>query len=158
MNQSRLFHQTRWRLAFWYATVMGLILGISGLGVYEEIVHAHWQTLERELESVAGTLHDSIENTLKQPGRLEPATKQLLAQVEERHVLGAIHQDSYYVKLWDRSQQLVASFGIQPQGLRLTGVEENWRTIKDADGERYQQISLLLHTQDNLTCSAYFMP
>ena len=75
MNQNKLFHLTRWRLAAWYAVVMGFILGLCGLGVYQAIVHAHWQTLDRELKSVAGTLHDSIENTLKQPGRLEPITQ-----------------------------------------------------------------------------------
>lgn len=87
MHQNKLFNLTRWRLASWYALVMGSILGISGLGVYEAIVHAHWQTLNRELESVAGTLHDGIENTLKQPGRLEPSTWQILPEPSsKRHV------------------------------------------------------------------------
>lgn len=80
MQQNRLFSQTRLRLASWYVVVMGFILTLCGLGVYQAIVHAHWQTLDRELESVAGTLHDSIENTLKQPGRLEPIEKQLLPE------------------------------------------------------------------------------
>ncbi|MEQ8536787.1 MAG: hypothetical protein RIB93_04895 [Coleofasciculus sp. D1-CHI-01] len=33
MNQNRLFRSTRWRLAGWYAGVMGLILGVSGFWV-----------------------------------------------------------------------------------------------------------------------------
>src|SRR4028119_1825261 len=109
MNQNKLFHLTRWRLALWYGVVMGFILGLCGLGVYQAIVHAHWQTLDRELESVAGTLQDSIENTLKQPGRLEPTTQQLLPEErEKRHILGAIHQGDYYVRLLNNSNQLVA--------------------------------------------------
>lgn len=150
MNQNRLFHLTRWRLAAWYAVVMGFILGLCGLGVYQAIVHAHWQTLDRELESVAGTLHDSIENTLQQPGRLEPTTKQLLPETrEKRHVLGAIHQGDYYIKLLDNSNRIVAVAGFQPQGLPQTSGKNTWQTLKDVEGSRYHQISLSLHTQNN---------
>lgn len=151
MNQNKLFHLTRWRLALWYAIVMGFILGLCGLGVYQAIVHAHWQTLDRELESVAGTLHDSIENTLKQPGRLEPTTQQLLPEkTEKRHILGAIHQGDYYIRLLDSSERIIAVAGFQPKKLPLTSGKGTWQTLKDAEGNRYHQISLVLHTQDNL--------
>ena len=40
MNDQQLFRQTRWRLAYWYAGVMGVILGLSGLGVYEALGQA----------------------------------------------------------------------------------------------------------------------
>ena len=150
MNQNKLFSQTRWRLASWYAIVMGFILSLCGLGVYQAIVHAHWQTLDRELESVAGTLHDSIENTLKRPGSLEPAAQQLLPQTQKRHILGAIHQGDYYIRLLDRSGRIIALFGFQPEGLPLTSGEATWQTLNDANGNRYHQISLQMHTQDNL--------
>jgi signal transduction histidine kinase len=150
MHQNKLFNLTRWRLASWYALVMGSILGISGLGVYEAIVHAHWQTLNRELESVAGTLHDSIENTLKQPGRLEPSTWQILPEPSsKRHVLGAMHQGDYYIRLLDRSGKIVDLAGFQPEGLPITSTQGTWQTLKDAQSHRYQQISLTLHTKDN---------
>ena len=149
MNQNRLFHLTRWRLALWYAVVMGFILGLCGLGVYEAIVHAHRQTLDRELESVAGTLHDSIENTLKQTGRIELATQQLLPQMSKKHVLGAMHQGDYYIRLLDLSGAIVGLFGFQPEGLPLTLGKDTWQTLEDTQGNRYHQISLSLHTQDN---------
>ena len=152
MNQNKLFSQTRWRLASWYAVVMGFILSLCGLGVYQAIVHAHWQTLDRELESVAGTLHDSIENTLKQPGRLESTAQELLpARTQKRHILGAIHQGNYYVRLLNLSGQVVATAGFEPEGLPLTQGKQTWATLKDADGDRYHQISLALHTQGNLS-------
>ena len=53
MHQNRLFQQTRLRLALWYALVMAFILSICGFGIYRAISHAHWMTLDRELESVA---------------------------------------------------------------------------------------------------------
>ena len=155
MNQNKLFSQTRWRLASWYAIVMGFILSLCGLGVYEAIVHAHWQTLERELEAVAGTLHDSIETKLQQPGQLETTPQQLLPEPEppsKRHVAGAIYQGNYYVRMLDRSRRIVAMAGLEPQGLSLIcpGCRENtWATLKDASGNRYHQISLPLHTLNN---------
>ena len=152
MNQNKLFSQTRWRLAGWYALVMGVILGLCGFGLYQAINHAHWQTLDRELESVAGTLHDSIENTLKQPGRLEPTTQKILPErTEKRHILGAIHQREYYLRLLDLSGRIVAEAGFQPEGLPLTSEKVTWQTLKDAQGMRYHQISLPLHTQDNVS-------
>lgn len=151
MNENRLFFQTRWRIAASYAVVMGLILSLCGLGVYQAIVHAHWQTLDRELEFVAGTLHDSVENTLKQPGRLEPATQKLLPeQMEQRHVLGAVHQGDYYIRFLDRSERTIALAGLQPKGLPLTSAKATWHTLCDTLGDCYHQISLTLHTQDNI--------
>jgi len=32
MNQNELFNRTRWRLASWYAGVMGIILSLCSLG------------------------------------------------------------------------------------------------------------------------------
>lgn len=163
MNQNKLFNLTRWRLASWYAGVMGVILGLCGLGVYEAIAHAHWVTIDREIESVAGTLHDIIEQILKQPGRLEPGVKRVLPDLcpgnerciskganLEHHTLGAIHRGNYYVRLIDLSGNLVAVAGIIPEGLPVTPTDQLWQTIKDTQGDRYDQISLSLHTQDNL--------
>nr|MBA3922055.1 two-component sensor histidine kinase [Nostocaceae cyanobacterium] len=45
MNQNKLFQQTRTRLAFWYAIVMGLILSLCGFAVYKAMFHAHWVAL-----------------------------------------------------------------------------------------------------------------
>ncbi|OWY65529.1 two-component sensor histidine kinase [cyanobacterium TDX16] len=150
MNQNKLFSQTRLRLAMWYAIVMGFILGLCGLGLYQAIAHAHWQTLDRELESVAGTLHDSIERVLKQPGRLEPTVEQLLPErTQQRHVLGAIHQGDYYVRLLDRFEQIRAQAGFQPEGLPIASGKITWQTLQDIQGNRYHQISLPLHTRDN---------
>jgi hypothetical protein len=72
MNKNLLFKNTKLRLTCYYAGVMGVILSICGLGVYEAIAHAHWMTLDREIKSVAETLHDSLETVLQEPGFLEP--------------------------------------------------------------------------------------
>jgi len=159
MNQNKLFRMTRWRLASWYGGVMGVILGVCGLGIYQAIAHAHWMTIDRELESVSGTLHDSIEPLLEQPGRLEPETRRLLPNLcivgqsclsnAQRHTLGAMTQGNYYVRLLDSLGHPVAFAGIFPQGLPSTSTKKLWQTLKDTKGNRYHQISLSLHTHDN---------
>ncbi len=178
MNQNRLFLLTRTRLALWYAVVMGVILSLSGFGVYRAIAHAHWVAVDRELESVAGTLHDSLELKLKQPGRLEPIVVQLLPDLcvtgdrcfpqpqpgrsndascavsidstapPPRHLLSVISQGNYYLRLLDRSGCLIAVAGQLPESVQFTLTAQQWQILKDASGTRYQQISLLLHTSN----------
>ena len=162
MNQNKLFNRTRTRLALWYAGVMGLILSVSGFGVYKAIAHAHKVAVDRELESVAGTLHDSIELKLNQPGRLEPIIKEMLPNLclagascmtdevsSSRHILSAVNQGNYYVRFFDTSGQLIAIAGVYPQGLPQVLNKERWQTLKDNKGNIYHQISLSLHTYDN---------
>ena len=162
MNQNKLFNLTRIRLAFSYAMVMGLILSLCGFGVYKAVSHAHWVTLDQEVESVAGTLHDSIELKLKQPGRLETVIQELLPNIcvvgdrciqeqsnPKRHTLSAINQGYYYVRFFDNSGRLIAIAGSYPEGLSSVLNKELWQTIKDSQGKSYHQIYFVLHTQDN---------
>ncbi|GAX36259.1 two-component system sensor histidine kinase RppB [Nodularia sp. NIES-3585] len=162
MNQNKLFQQTRLRLALWYALVMAVILSLCGYGIYRVVSRFHWRTLDRELESVAGTLHDSIELKLQQPGQLEPVIEQLLPNIcivgqscipkqsnSQRHILTAINQSDYYVRFFDTSERLMAIAGTYPQGLSLAFNDKSWQTLEDAQGNLYHQISFILHTQDN---------
>lgn len=159
MNQNKLFNQTRWRLASWYAGVMAFILSLCGIGVYNAIAHAHLVALDREIESVAGTLHDSLELKLKQPGRLEPILQRFLPNIcqigtncqkqqlsSKRHTLGIINQGSYYVRLFDNFGRPIAIAGDYPEGLPLQLNKELWQTLQDSKGNRYHQISVALHT------------
>ena len=160
MNQNRLFDQTRWRLARWYAGILSLILGISALAVYEAIAHAHRITINQELETVAGTIHDSLEPILQQPGKIEETVKNLLPDLclvatscaknndHHRHLAGAIQQDNYYLQFFDLSGRLVAVAGIQPEGLSINYSQQQWQNLRDSNGIRYRQIYQELHTQD----------
>lgn len=161
MNQNDIFQRTRIRLALWYAIVMGLILTVCGFGLYTAVDHAHAVALDRELEFIAKTLHNNLELKLKQPGRLEPVVKEFLPNIclvesgciqeqsnSQRHILNAIHQ-GYYVRLFDQSGTLIAIAGSYPQKSSSALNKQVWQTIKDDKGNFYQQISLLLHTQDN---------
>ena len=161
MNQNKLFNRTRWQLAISYAAVMGLILSLLGFGVYKAIAHAHWVAIDRELESVAGTLHDSLEIKLQQPGRLEPIVNELLPNLRvigvndlkkplpERHILSAINQSYYYIRLFDNSGNLIATAGAYPEELPPTFNSQQWQTITDSKGNIYHQISVSLHTKNH---------
>ena len=162
MNQNKLFNQTRWRLAFSYAGVMGLILSLLGFGVYHAIAHAHWVAIDNELKSVAGTLHDSLELKLKQPGRLEPVVSELLPNLcmvgvscvkspsnPSRHTLSAINQGHYYIRLYNTSGKLMAIAGAYPEGINQKFNQQTWQTLTDSQGNIYHQISLSLHTQNS---------
>lgn len=161
MHQSKLFNRTRASIALSYAGVMGVILSLLGFGVYEAIAHAHWVTLDNELESVAGTLHDSLELKLKHPGRLEPIIYDLLPNLclvatncpqisphRERHILSAVNQGNYYIRLFDRSGRLIAIAGAYPKGISQEFNQATWQTLSAEGGNVYHQISLSLHTQD----------
>ena len=159
MNQNKLFQQTRASLAGWYAGVMGLILSLCSVGVYQAILHAHWMTLNREIQSVAGTLHDSLEPVLKKPGKLESEISRFLPdlciintpcsriQNSKRHSLGAIQQGNYYVRLLNLSGDLVAFAGIDTQSFYLKEKHLNFLVLTDKTGIRYYQISVALHTE-----------
>lgn len=161
MKQHKLFRQTRWQLTTWYAGVIGAILTICGLGFYEAIAHAHRITIDRELESVAGTLHDSLKPILQEPGRLNPKVNNLLSNVcsieinceENRFTspyrLGILEQENYYLSLLDIEQKLVAIGGKLPPEARDNSNDIELITFKTSNGIRYRQITLKLHTQNN---------
>lgn len=166
--QTRLFNQTRLQLAGWYALVMSLILSMCGLITYQVIIRAYLSSIDRELEAVTEALQSSVELDLKQPGRLESSIQRLLPDIcfagatcqtsiyrhihstsTEHNILGSVYQSNYYIRFLDSSGKLIASSGLQLEGLPLTAGSEHWQTTKDQEGNRYHQMSLPLHTPNN---------
>lgn len=145
-------------MASWYAAILSIVLFICALGFYEAVAHAHRITINQELKSVAGTLHDSLLPVLEQPGIIEPEVKELLPNTclvetgcynPDRFKslrLGVIGQDKYYLRLFDLTEKLIAVAGMQPELPQVSNQQE-WETLIDVKGTRYRQISFLLHTQ-----------
>lgn len=142
MNTRRLFARSRLQLAFWYALVMGGILTLLGLGVYRAIVQANWMALEREVESIAGTLHDSLEPMLPSNASPTGVLQKMLpdlclvnqpCQVNptliERHTLGISDRSLYYIRLFDYQGNLLAFSPNQPASLSSIFNQETWQTI-----------------------------
>lgn len=157
MHRSKLFNQTRWQLAGWYAAVMGSILGVAGFATYQMVAHSHWDAVQQELRSIAGTLHDSLEPKLKQPGHLEASVQTVLpnlclasdrcsvsSEELERHTLNAFQQSGYYIRFFNQQGTLLATAGQVPQGLPIQLHNHDLQTLEDHQSVRYQQYSLLL--------------
>ncbi|MEO0374249.1 MAG: two-component system sensor histidine kinase RppB [Cyanobacteria bacterium P01_A01_bin.17] len=161
MNEAQLFQRTRWRLASWYAGVMGVILVLSGFGVYEAIDHAHRTAADRELRAIAGRLHDNVEPTLQQPGELPTSAQRFLPDSCTNQCLDAtgaianhspsvMFQGNYYIRLLTPSQDLVALAGLKPQGLKSPASQEEWQYLKDEHNIRYRQVTLPLQNPNAL--------
>lgn len=165
MKQNKLFQITRIRLALYYAIIMGLILSLCAFGFYRAVFHAHVVALDNEIESVAGTLHDSLELKLEQPGRLAPFANKLFPNINncvsgvnnciqqksntQRHLVGIVTKNNYYIRFFDISGKLIATAGHYPEGLPGFFEQTTWQFLKDHKGKEYHQITLELHTQNN---------
>ncbi len=163
MEKNPLFSRTRWRLAGWYAGVMGCILGLCGLGVYQVVALSSRETIDRGLESVANALHDIIEPVLQQPGHLQQIARELSFEFclthtdclpKTAHTLPPIpnvrESVSYYMRLVDQTGRPIALAGKQPERLPTISASQHWQTLVDRQGMQYRQISLPLHSQNNL--------
>lgn len=161
MNSYQLFRHSRLRLACWYVMVMGIILGLSGLGMYRSLVQSNWRAMEREMESIAGTLHDSLEPML--PASEDPTTVlqrilpelclvdqpcQANATLIQRHTTGISDRSTYYLRLFDAQGQLLAFSPNQPSDLPTTLNPDQWQTLRNDNGSRYHQFTIILHSAD----------
>ncbi|MGK7933554.1 MAG: two-component system sensor histidine kinase RppB [Microcystaceae cyanobacterium] len=161
MTTSQLFRHSRLRLAFWYALVMGVILSLSGFGIYRSLVQSNWKAMEREKESIAGTLHDSLEPML--PASEEPTNvlKRILPELclvgqpcnlnpslIERHTTGISDRNTYYLRLFNHQGKLLAFSPNKPDNLSQILNPEPWKTIK-SNGIRYHQFTIILHGSEH---------
>ncbi len=159
MHQNQLFNWTRFKLAGWYSGVMGLILCAFGFTVYNVMAQAHWYGIDQELEVVSGTLHDALEPNLTQPGVIDLTAQNLLPSlciintgcdtqaVAQRHILGVMQKEGYYLRFLNPAKQAVATIGDRPEHL-ISQPQENWQTLEDRTGTRYHQVSLALKNKD----------
>jgi hypothetical protein len=111
MNRNRLFSKTRRRLAVWFVSVMAIILIICEFSLDRALSQAYKATLDRELTSVANTLHNGFVTILDRPGILESNVSNLLPDIclesddcyepnnSSLMPVEAIYKIEYYVRL-----------------------------------------------------------
>ncbi|MGF1568379.1 MAG: two-component system sensor histidine kinase RppB [Nodosilinea sp.] len=149
----RPFWLTRWRLTALYASTMGVILTASAIGLYVAMAQDHRREIDHRLETFASTLHDSLEPSLDQPGQLTPLVSQLLPNLcpapapcpanPDRHLLGLLYQQGYYLRLLTVSGELVGIAGDPPDQV-IHPPKTSLYTLYLADGATYRQMSLPL--------------
>lgn len=155
---NRAFTLTRWRLTLLYAGTMGVILSASAIGFYVAVAQDQRREIDHRLETVANTLHDSLEPSLTQPGQITPLVWQLLPslcpttapctqQTPNRHVLGLLHQEGYYLRFLDLSGAVLAIAGDPPSQV-VQPLENGLYTLHKSNGRVYRQMSLLLKNSE----------
>lgn len=159
INSSQLFRRSRIRLALWYVLVMGVILSLSGWGIYRLLVRSNWLAMEREMASIAGTLHDSLEPML--PAAKDPTAvlRRILPELclaeqpcntnptlIQRHTTGISDRSIYYIRLFDHQGKLLAFSPNQPASLPTTLNRSLWQTFRATSGIRYHQFTTILHS------------
>jgi len=162
MNSHQLFRRSRAQLALWYSLIMGSILGFLSLGIYQLLIQSSWVALEREVESIAGTLHDSLEPMLPASGDPIAVLQRILPELclvgqpcqqnsglIQRHTIGISDQTTYYIRLFDHHGQLLAFSPNQPPFLSQTLSGTDWQTIQTPQGDRYHQFTTLLHSANS---------
>lgn len=154
-----LFRRSRIRLALWYSLVMASILSLSGFAVYRSIVHANWSAMEREMESIAGTLHDSLEPMLPISGDASLILQQIFPELcltnqpcnydstlIQRHTTGISDRMTYYIRLYDGRGKLLVFSPNHPLSIPKTFNPALWQTFPAENGIRYHQFTTILHS------------
>lgn len=160
MNTSQLFRRSRTRLALWYASVMAVILGVSAFSFYRLLIQSNWEAMEREMEAIAGTLHDSLEPVLPTAEEPTAVLQRILPELclvgkpckinqtlIQRHTIGISDRNTYYLRLFNNQGQLLAFSPSQiteelPQYL----IPDSWQTFQSTEGIRYHQFTIILHS------------
>ncbi|MBD2604032.1 two-component sensor histidine kinase [Scytonema hofmannii FACHB-248] len=159
MNSYSLFRRSRLRLALWYAGVMGVILSISGFGMYRAMVQSNWTAMKREIESIAGTLHNSVEPLLSASEEPTAVLQQMFPDLclsgqpcnatptlIQQHTIGISDRTTYYIRLFNHQGKLLAFSPNQPSSLPKTLNRTQWQTFRTAKGIRYHQFTTILHS------------
>lgn len=164
MDRHPLFYRTRLRLAAWYALAMGCILALSGLGVYNVVARAYRETIDQGLESVTDALDNSIETVWQKPGHVQELAREFSLElcgtqvncstktaVTNNPLTKVTDPVNYYLRLLDRFGKPIALAGRRLEKLPLTSPTPHWQTLTDRSGIRYRQITLPLHTQNQVS-------
>jgi signal transduction histidine kinase len=161
MRKNSLFTKTRLQIAGWYAAGTGTILILMSFYLYYTVRANYSSAIDRELATLAGTLHDALEPKLQQPGVVSDLVEREVlpnlcisgkpcqpSNTWQRHTLGVTQQEIYYLRFYNFQQQIVAQSGIQPVGSIPPDFGESWRSVHDATGQHYHRFSTGLTTAD----------
>jgi signal transduction histidine kinase len=157
--QNRLFNQTRIQLTGFYAVVIGLIMLLSGYGIHRVMIRVFERTVDRELNTLAGTVHDTLEAVLQQPEVVSPVAMKVLpglcivggecSPMRANSKIGELTQtQGYCLRLLNLDGRSIASLGTSVHKFPDWTTKMRWKTITDERGERYHIHTLALKTSD----------
>jgi signal transduction histidine kinase len=160
MHQNRLFNRTRIQLTGFYAIVIGLITLLCGYAIHLVMIRAFARTIDRELNTLAGTVHDSLEAVLQQPEIVDPIALKFLpglcvtgdrcSPIKPDSQIGKLtHKQGYYLRLLNRNGRTIATLGATQPKFPDRIPTTHWETITEDRGERFHLHTLSLKTIDD---------
>ncbi|WP_373542070.1 two-component system sensor histidine kinase RppB [Chamaesiphon sp.] len=160
MRQNRLFNRTRIQLTVTYAIVIGLITLLSGSAIHLVMIRAFARTVDRELNTLAGTVHDTLEAVLQQPEIVDPVAMNLLpglcvvgkecSPVKPHSKIAELtKKQGYCLRLLSLKGRAIGTLGGKKHKFTDEIPTMDWETITDDRGERYHIHTLPLKTIDN---------
>jgi signal transduction histidine kinase len=162
-NVERLFKRKRWQLTLTYAGVMGCTLGLVGYTFDRIVTNLSYQSVQKEITSLANTIHNNVEYKLAIPGEIPadmyakipelcPIYLNCQTQWEQKHRHTIVNTDRYYANFLDNWGKPRATLGSYPNVSKtsLSSLENlRWEHFEDRSGKHYQQLTLEIHTPDN---------
>ena len=154
----RLLFQARLRLAGLSLLVMGALLYGAGFAMGRLLLQSQDSAIRRELQALAGTLHDSLKPVLlPQAARPTPALVSVLPglciagepckapdSLVERHAISATDSDRYKLRVLDPNGALLASSPGAPI-LLPPAADQGWHLTQEPAGRRWLTYSIHLH-------------
>jgi two-component Ni(II)/redox sensor kinase NrsS len=156
-SANRLLVHARLRLAGLSLLVMGALLYGSGVAMGRLLLQSQDSAIRRELQALAGTLHDSLKPVLPQAARPTPALVSVLPglciegepckapdSLVERHAISATDSDRYKLSVLDQSGALIASSPGAPDAISPVA-DQDWQLTQEPFGQRWLTYSIHLH-------------
>ena len=152
-----LLWRARLRLAGLSLLVMGTLLYAAGLAMGRLLLQSQEAAIQRELQSLAGTLHDTLKPALPQQARPSPALAAALPglclvgqpcqpprDLIDRHAISASDPDRYRLRVFDHRGALIArSPGASvPQ---TKPAQLGWALSGDRAADRWGTYTIHLH-------------
>lgn len=147
--------RSRLRLAGLSLLVMGAILYGAGFAMARLLLQEQDAALRRELQTVAGTLHDSLKHSLPPTATASPALAAVLPglclvgqacpaadALIARHAISAADPSRFQLRIFNPRGQLLAA---SPGALGSGRPEPVWQQQRLAGGERLLRYSIHLH-------------
>ena len=160
MYQNRLFNRTRTQLTSFYAVVIGLITLLNGYAIHRVMLRTFERTVDRELNTLAGTVHDTLEAVLQQPEVVSPVAMKVLpglcvvggacSPTSSDSKLGELTKNQgYCLRLLNLKGREIATLGGANHKFINDIPKLQQVTITDNRGERYHLHTLPLKTSNN---------
>ena len=148
------------QLAITYAIVIGLITLLSGCAIHLVMIRAFARTVDRELNTLAGAVHDPLEAVLQQPEIVDPAAMNLLPGLcvvgkecsptkPDSKIAELTQKQGYCLRLLNLKGQQIATLGAKHHQFSDEIPTMHWKTITDNRGKRYHIHTLQLKTTND---------